>query len=54
MRMGIVLSDKVDLVSPSYAKEALQPSKPGSGDSLGRRVRYTLYAQGMTAKWWGF
>ncbi|MGL5393589.1 MAG: glycogen synthase, partial [Shewanella sp.] len=45
MRMGIVLSDKVHLVSPSYAKEVLMPSDPARGFIGGEGLEQDLRAR---------
>jgi starch synthase len=42
MRAGIVLSDKVHLVSPSYAKEVLLPSAPEKGSYCGEGLEKDL------------
>jgi starch synthase len=42
MRAGIVLSDKVHLVSPSYAKEVLVPSAPEKGAYCGEGLEKDL------------
>ncbi|WP_445945732.1 glycogen synthase [Shewanella sp.] len=42
MRAGIVLSDKVHLVSPSYAKEVLLPSAPEKGSYCGEGLEQDL------------
>lgn len=50
MRMGIVLSDKVHLVSPSYAKEVLQPSKPEAGFFGGEGLEHDLQVKANDGK----
>ncbi|MGW7678170.1 glycogen synthase [Shewanella sp. S23-S33] len=50
MRMGIVLSDKVHLVSPSYVKEVLQPSKPEAGFFGGEGLEQDLQAKANDGK----
>ncbi|GIU49714.1 glycogen synthase [Shewanella sairae] len=42
MRAGIVLSDKVHLVSPSYAHEVLRPSSPEQGFFGGEGLEHDL------------
>ncbi|MGL5048102.1 MAG: glycogen synthase [Shewanella sp.] len=50
MRMGIVLSDKVHLVSPSYAKEVLQPSRSEAGFFGGEGLEQDLQAKANDGK----
>ncbi|MCK8043544.1 glycogen/starch synthase [Shewanella sp. 1CM18E] len=45
MRAGIVLSDKVHLVSPSYAHEVLRPSAPEQGFFGGEGLEHDLQAK---------
>lgn len=50
MRMGIVLSDRVHLVSPSYAKEVLLPSDVAAGFFGGEGLEQDLRRKAAEAK----
>ncbi len=50
MRMGIVLSDRVHLVSPSYAKEVLLPSDLAAGFFGGEGLEQDLKLKAAEAK----
>ncbi|MCL1089071.1 glycogen synthase [Shewanella profunda] len=50
MRMGIVLSDKVHLVSPTYAKEVLSPSDPKAGFFGGEGLEQDLQVKADQGK----